>query len=77
MRRFMGLMPSSEVKREEQFKVGMRQLLTIVQSGENGWTILYEDSSSEYQDEIDTTDNNFKKAMKVLNSHFGDINKVG
>ena len=35
------------------------------------------DSSSEYQDEVDTTDNNFNKAMKVLNSHFGDINKVG
>ena len=71
------MIPSSEVKREERFKVGMRQLTVTVQSCENGWTILYADSSSEYQDEIDTTDNNFDKAMKVLNSHFSDINKVG
>jgi hypothetical protein len=77
MKRFMGMMPSSEVKREERFKVGMRQSVVTVQSGENGWTILYADSSSEHQDEVDTTDNNFNKAMKVLNSHFGDINKVG
>ena len=72
----MGMMPSSEVKKEERFKVGVNQLVVTVQSGENGWTILYADSSSEYQDEVDTTDNNFNKAMKVLDSHFGDINKV-
>jgi len=71
------MMPSSEVKREERFKVGMNQLVVTVQSGENGWTILYADSSSEYQNKVDTTDNNFNKAMKVLNSHFGYINKVG
>ena len=65
------------VKREERFKVGMRQLTVTIQSGENGWTILYADSSFEYQDEVDTTDNNFDKAMKVLKTHFGDINKVG
>ena len=73
----MGMMPSNEVKREELFKVGVGQLTVTIQAGENGWTILYADSSSEYQDEVDTTDNNFDKAMKVLNSHFSDINKVG
>lgn len=71
------MMPSNEVKREERFKVGMNQLVVTIQSCEKGWTILYADSSSEYQDEVDTIDNNFNKAMKVLNSHFGDINKVG
>ena len=77
MRRFMGMMPSSEVKREEQFKVGMNQFKVTIQSGEKGWTILYSDGSSEFKDEIDTTDNNFDKAMKALKTHFGDINKVG
>lgn len=67
------MMPSSEVKREERFKVGMSQLVVTIQSGENGWTILYADSSSEYQDEVDTTDNNFDKAMKVLKTQFGDL----
>jgi hypothetical protein len=77
MDRFMGMMPSSEVKREERFKVGMSQLIVTIQSGENGWTILYADGSSEYRDEFDTTDNNFNKSMEVLKAHFGDIKKVG
>ena len=76
MKRFFGMIPSSEVKREERFKVGVGQLTVTIQAGENGWTILYADSSSEYKDEVDTTDNNFKKAMEVLKTHFVDINKV-
>jgi hypothetical protein len=71
------MMPSSEVKREERFKVGMNQLVVKIQAGENGWTIIYADSSSEYKDEVNTTDENFKKAMEVLNTHFGDVNRVG
>lgn len=70
------MMPSSEVKREERFKVGSSQLTVTIQAGENGWTILYADHSSEYRDESDTTDNNFNKAMEVLKSHFSEIKKV-
>lgn len=76
MKRFMGMMPSSEVKKEERYSVGVSQLVITIQSGENGWTILYADGSSEYADVVDTVDNNFEKAMVVLNKHFGDINKV-
>jgi hypothetical protein len=76
MKRFFGMMPSSEVKREEQFRVGVGQLIVTIQADENGWTILYADSSSEYKDEVDTTDNNFDKAMSVLKTHFGDINRI-
>ncbi|MGK0446556.1 MAG: hypothetical protein ACJA2M_000325 [Polaribacter sp.] len=76
MDRFMGMMPSSEVKRKELFKVGTSQLVVTIQSGENGWTILYDDSSSEYKDEVNTVDKNFDNAMKVLKTHFEDINKV-
>ncbi len=54
----------------------MSQLVVTIQAGENGWTILYADSSSEYKDEVDTIDNNFGKAMKVLKNHFSKINKV-
>jgi len=77
MNRFMGMMPSSEIAKEECFKVGESQLTVTIQSGKKGWTILYDDSSSEYKDEVDTTENNFSKAMDVLKTHFGDINKVG
>ena len=74
MKRFMGMMPSSEVKKEQQFRVGVGQLTVTVQAGENGWTILYADSSSEYKDVVDTTENNFNKAVEVLKTHFSDIN---
>lgn len=74
MKRFMGMMPSSEVKKEQQFKVGVGQLTVTVQAGENGWTILYADSSSEYKDVVDTTENNFNKAVEVLKTHFSEIN---
>lgn len=76
MNRFMGMMPSSEIDKEETFKVGISQLKVTIQAGKNGWTILYADSSSDYEDTVDTVDNNFKKALNVLKNNFGDINKL-
>lgn len=74
MKRFMGMMPSNEVKKEKQFKVGAGQLTVTVQAGENGWTIIYADSSSDYKDVVDTTENNFNKAVEVLKSNFMNVN---
>ena len=72
----MGMMPSSEVKKQKRFKVGVGQLKVTIQAGEKGWTILFADGSSEYQDVEDTTEDNFKSAFKQLNKYFGDINPV-
>ena len=72
MKRFFGMMPSSEVKLKKTFVDSLGLKITI-QSGENGWTILYADGSSEYKDIVDTTENNFNAALEVLKSHFGDI----
>jgi hypothetical protein len=76
MNRFFGMMPTSEIKRMQSFKVGYEQLTVTIQAGENGWTILYADSSSKYKDVVDTTDNNFDKAMEVLKLDFNVINPV-
>lgn len=76
MNRFFGMMPSSEVKKRKSFRVGSGQLKVTIEAGENGWTIMYADNSSEYKDVVDTTENNFNKAMVVLNSNFGDINEI-
>lgn len=76
MNRFFGMMPSSEVEKEEHFKVGVSQLTTTIQAGKKGWTILYADGSSEYKDEINSTENNFNKALQVLKSHFVDVNRI-
>lgn len=64
------MMPSNEVKKEKRFRVGAERLVVTVEAGENGWTILYADGSSEYKDVVDTTDNNFNNAMKVLKERF-------
>jgi hypothetical protein len=68
MQRFFGMMPSKEIEKEERIKIN--DLSVIIQAGPNGWTILYTDGSSEYQDFVDTTDNNFKTAISVLEKHF-------
>jgi DNA topoisomerase IA len=72
----MGMMPSDEIKKEEKFKVGDLGLTVIIQSGENGWTIMYADMSSEYEDIIDTVENNFNKAMEILKTKFSNIEQV-
>lgn len=69
----MGMMPSSEVDKEERFIVGSLKLKVTIQSGLKGWTILYADGSSEYEDFEDTSENNYKKAYSLLNKRFSDI----
>lgn len=70
------MMPSNEVKMEKRFKVGVGQLTVTLQAGENGWTILFADSSSEYEDVVDTVENNFNRALETLKKYFGDINAI-
>jgi len=40
-----------------------------IESGKNGWTILYADSSSDYQDVESTAEDNFNRALERLKSH--------
>ena len=72
MRRFFGLMPASEIKKSQIFTDDTGLKINI-DAGENGWTILYADSSTEYKDVVDTTENNFNAALEVLKTHFPDI----
>jgi len=68
MKRFFGMMPYSEIKMSKTY-VDDLGLKIRIWAGENGWTIYYADSSSEYKDVVDTTLNNFDKALTVLKSH--------
>lgn len=63
------MMPSSEIEVSKTFKDDLG-LKIRVEAGKNGWTITYADSSSEYEDVEDTTENNFQAALTVLKSHF-------
>lgn len=69
MIRFMGLMPKNEIKMSKIF-VEPLGLKIRIDAGENGWTIVYADSSCDYKDEVDTTENNFDKALSILKTHF-------
>ena len=68
MKRFMGMMPSDEVEINKRVKDKYGMGITI-QSGKNGWTILYADSSSEYENVESTAEGNFNAAMGRLRSH--------
>lgn len=72
MKRFFGMMPSSEIKMQKTF-VDNYGLKITIQAGENGWTILYADSSSKYRDVVDTTENNFNDALACLRATIGEI----
>ena len=69
MKRFMGMMPSSEIEISKVFKDDLGLKITV-EAGENGWTILYADNSSEYKDVQNTAQNNFDEALSVLKTHF-------
>lgn len=75
MKRFFGMMPSSEVEKQQEFTAGFNSIVTV-QAGKRGWAILYADSSSEYADLEDTTENNFDAAVKVLKGHFPEAEPV-
>jgi len=68
MNRFMGMMPSSEIKLSKRYVDDLGLKITI-DVGENGWTIIYADHSTEYKDVVDTIDNNLNSALTVLKSH--------
>ena len=76
MERFFGMIPSSEVKREETFTVGYIGNKATVQANEHGWSILYSNFSSEFNDNEDTVDNNFNKALEILKLRFCIVTKI-
>ena len=72
MKRFMGMMPKDEVKIEKVYKDSFG-LKIIIQAGEYGWSILFADCSSIYQDTNETPENNFEAALAELKTHISDI----
>lgn len=75
MKRFMGMMPSTEIKKESRFKDKTHSKI-IIQAGENGWTVLYADGSSQYKDITQDVDKNFKEAYEIANSALGELIKL-
>lgn len=75
MKRFFGMMPRNEIGKEKPYADKYRHLI-IIQAGPHGWTILFADHSSEFEDVDDTTENNFKKAYKKATEYLGPLDDV-
>lgn len=75
MNRFFGMMPSTEIERQERF-VDTVGLKITIQSGPNGYSILYADGSSQFKDIKDSTDNNFKIAYDIAKGNLGELKPV-
>jgi hypothetical protein len=75
MKRFFGMMPSDEIKKEKHYKDDLGLRITI-QAGPHGWTIMYADSSSEFKDVDSTTNENFKTAYDIATKNLGKLIEI-
>jgi len=75
MKRFFGLMPRSEVALIKDYKDSLGLEIRI-EVGIHGYTIVYADSSTEYEDIDDTVENNLKRALDKVDSHGLEISEV-
>lgn len=65
MQRFMGLMPSSEIKKRHLWSDGTGKHCTV-EAGPNGWTIIFADAGTQYKDAAIGTDANYTEASKRM-----------
>ena len=75
MKRFFGMMPTSEVEIEKRYKDKNDHKITI-QAGPNGWSILWADGGSTWKDEENSADENFNIALKAAEEAVGTLTEV-
>lgn len=75
MRRFFGMMSSSEIEVERHYKDKNGYRITI-QAGVNGWTIIYADSSTQFKDITASTGENFNRAYDLAVSRLGILTEI-
>ena len=75
MKRFFGLMPSASIEISKKFKDESGYIIHI-DAGKEGWTILYADNSTDYEDFEGTAEENLERAYKVANEKLGELTPV-
>lgn len=75
MKRFFGMMPTSEVEIEKRYKDKNDHKITI-QAGPNGWSILWADGGSTWKDEENSADENFNIAFKEAEESVGTLTEI-
>ena len=64
MKRFMGIMPSECIEIRKDFRSGSG-LKVHIDAGSEGWTVIYADGSTNYEDNVATAQENYERAYKV------------
>ena len=75
MNRFFGMMPSDEIEIENVYKDEHGYKICI-QAGSHGWTIIYADSSSEYNDVDNTSVENNRIAYDIATHNLGTLTEI-
>lgn len=75
MKRFMGMMPSDEVKIRKRFDTG-DGMTARIDAGPNGWTVTYADYSTRFEDKEDSSENNFAAALGVLKGSLDRVEEI-
>ena len=75
MKRFFGMMPSTEIEIEKYYKDEDGYKITI-QAGKNGWTIIYADHSTDFKDIISSANKNFEEAYNLAVNRLGTLTEI-
>lgn len=75
MKRFWGMMPSSEIEITKEFK-DRNGLCITIEAGPHGYTITYADHSTKYADIDNTSEENFKIAKDIIDSEFNNLIEI-
>ena len=75
MKRFFGMMPSTEIEIEKCYKDKDGYKITI-QAGKNGWTIIYADYSTDFKDIISSANKNFEEAYNLAVNRLGTLTEI-
>ena len=72
MNRFFGKMPSDEVEISKQY-IDEYGLTITIEAGPHGYTIIYADGSSHWQDIDQSSEENFDKALEIATNNLGTL----
>lgn len=75
MDRIFGMMPQSEVEKEELYSDTLGLTITI-QAGPHGWTVIFADGGTHYVDQDATTEENFNAAYNNAVECLGELNPL-
>ena len=70
MTRFFGLMPWNEADIIKKYKIPDTRYTVTIQAGSKGWTTVYSDYTTDFEDIDDTPENNLKRALKSVDDFY-------